>query len=258
VTGAMAPPRRVLYCHCARTALVPRTAKEGVLRRIAASDLAVEAVPDLCVLAARKDPLLSRLAGGGPLTIVACAPRAVRWLFAAAGAALDGEGVEILDLRQAGAEAVIRALPVGGGSADGDAERLMARLEAAAGEDGGPSWFPVVDFDLCNHCRQCLGFCLCGVYAAPGGRVEVAKPGQCKIDCPACARVCPLGAILFPKFPHAPVNGAASSATAADAVAKVDISDLLGGDVYDRLRARNAGAAGRFSTGRGEPPVPGA
>jgi NAD-dependent dihydropyrimidine dehydrogenase PreA subunit len=245
----MTPPRRVLLCRCAHTALVPPAVWDAARRRLDASGIAVEVVPDLCALAARKDPLLRRFADGGPCAVVACAPRAVRWLFHVAGAPLPPDGVTLLSLREPGALSRIDAGLLAREPAPPPREAAGAETPGAVPADADGAWypwFPVIDFDRCNHCRQCLSFCLFGVYDAPGGKVEVARPEACKADCPACARVCPVEAIVFPKFPHPPVSGAPGG-TAADAVSKVDLSALLGGDVHARLRERNAGAKRRFS-----------
>jgi len=64
-----------------------------------------------------------------------------------------------------------------------------------------PRWYPVVDYDACQRCGQCADFCLFGVYVLGEDRsVRVAQPDNCKTGCPACARVCPKGAILFPDY----------------------------------------------------------
>ncbi|HXG63368.1 MAG TPA: hypothetical protein VNO22_18500 [Planctomycetota bacterium] len=108
---------RILYCHCAYAKVVPSETKEEVLRRLCASGAAFDAVPDLCDMAARQDPALKRLAEGGDgLRIAACYPRAVRWLFHAAGAPLPAQGVEILNMRAEKAEEVARRLTDGEGS----------------------------------------------------------------------------------------------------------------------------------------------
>ena len=49
-------------------------------------------------------------AGGGPVRIAACYPRAVRWMFAGAGAPLPETGVEVLNMRTDTAEQVLAAL----------------------------------------------------------------------------------------------------------------------------------------------------
>lgn len=105
------PARRVLYCHCAFARVVPQEVKEGVLEGLADSGMAFEAVPDLCELAARRDPSLERLAGGdAPLEIVACYPRAVRWLFHAAKTPLPEDGVTFHNMRTLDAEATLNAV----------------------------------------------------------------------------------------------------------------------------------------------------
>ncbi|MEX2273639.1 MAG: hypothetical protein WD690_19390 [Vicinamibacterales bacterium] len=101
---------RILYCHCAYAQAVPKPVKQQVLQTLTASGVEFEAVPDLCEMSAKRDPALAELAGCGALTIVACYPRAVTWLFNAAGAPL-AEGVRVLNMRTETAEAVAAALP---------------------------------------------------------------------------------------------------------------------------------------------------
>ena len=102
---------RILYCHCAYAQVVPPGVKAEVLRGLAESDRPFEAVGDLCEMSARRDPALARLASGDrPLRIVACFPRAVRWLFSAAECPLPGEGVEILNMREQKAEDLLPTL----------------------------------------------------------------------------------------------------------------------------------------------------
>jgi hypothetical protein len=69
-----------------------------------------DAVPDLCEMAAQGDARLSELAAGGTLKIAACYPRAVRWLFAAAGAPLPEPAVRIWNMRVEPADAIIDGL----------------------------------------------------------------------------------------------------------------------------------------------------
>lgn len=101
---------RILYCHCAYARVVPPEVKGEVLERLAGSGVAFEAVPDLCEMSARRDPRLGELAATGGLQIAACYPRAVRWLFAAAGASLPDSGVEILNMRTEPADQIVRSI----------------------------------------------------------------------------------------------------------------------------------------------------
>jgi hypothetical protein len=93
-------PQRILYCHCASAQVVPPKVKQEVLETLVESGAPFEAVPDLCEMSARKDPKLKELASGGALRIAACYPRAVKWLFAAAGRRLPAQDVEILNMRE--------------------------------------------------------------------------------------------------------------------------------------------------------------
>ena len=119
---------------------------------------------------------------------------------------------------------------------------------------GWKPWFPVIDFDRCTNCMQCLSFCLFDVYGvSKGGQIQVQNHDNCKTDCPACSRVCPEVAILFPKYRHGPIHGGEVQADDVRREAmKVDISALLGGDIYAALRDRSAKAKSRFSQERDE------
>ena len=102
-------PLRVLYCNCTYANVVPKATKEEVLRRLTESGIAFDAVPDLCEMSAKKDPALADLAGDGHLKIAACYPRAVKWLFHAAGVPLP-DTAEVLNMRTDTAEAVAAKL----------------------------------------------------------------------------------------------------------------------------------------------------
>lgn len=133
----------------------------------------------------------------------------------------------------------------------------VERIGATVGNEppgGWKPWFPVIDFDRCTNCMQCLSFCLFDVYAVDDkGQITVRNQDKCKTDCPACSRVCPEVAILFPKYGEGPINGDVVRDTdVVHEAMKVDVSSLLGGDVYAALRARQTDARKRFSTERDE------
>lgn len=125
------------------------------------------------------------------------------------------------------------------------------QVEAEA-PGGWKPWFPVIDYDRCTNCMQCLSFCLFGVYGVDDKQqIQVQNNDQCKTNCPACSRVCPEAAIMFPKYKSGPINGDLVSAADLDREKmKVDISSLLGGDVYQMLRQRSERAQSRFSKER--------
>jgi Pyruvate/2-oxoacid:ferredoxin oxidoreductase delta subunit len=113
-------------------------------------------------------------------------------------------------------------------------------------------WFPVIDYTRCTNCMQCLSFCLFDVYGVDDNhKIQVQNNDNCKTNCPACSRVCPEVAIMFPKYLGGPINGdEVNQAEANREKIKVDISSLLGGDIYAALKDRSAAAKSRFSKER--------
>ncbi len=121
------------------------------------------------------------------------------------------------------------------------------------GQDGAwKPWFPVIDFDRCTNCMQCLSFCLFDVYGVDEEKqIQVQNNDNCKTNCPACSRVCPEVAIMFPKYTSGPINGEdVRKEDVARESMKVDISSLLGGDIYASLKNRSEKAKSRFSKER--------
>ena len=89
----------------------------------------------------------------------------------------------------------------------GAAREIRERAGARKLEAWKP-WFPVIDYARCTNCMQCLSFCLFDVYGvSTTGGIEVRNQDNCKTECPACSRVCPEVAIMFPKYRHGPING---------------------------------------------------
>jgi Pyruvate/2-oxoacid:ferredoxin oxidoreductase delta subunit len=92
----------------------------------------------------------------------------------------------------------------------------------AAGKAIKPRWYPVIDGSRCAQCQHCLQFCLFGVYELDAeGKVQVRRPDQCKPGCPACSRVCPQSAIMFPLYEKdAAIAGAPGQYVVLDAAAR--------------------------------------
>ena len=101
---------KILYCNCTYAKVVPVEVKKDVLRQLSASGQAFDAVADLCDMSARKDPALKKIAEGGCTRIAACYPRAVKWLFHAAGTPLPAEGVDVLNMREDSAQDIVKEL----------------------------------------------------------------------------------------------------------------------------------------------------
>ncbi len=131
----------------------------------------------------------------GPIVALSCLhPRALEWVLREQG--VGNTGLHTLDMRifktvDDALEAVCSQLP------PPDSGRRGVLREHA--EPVSPRWYPVVDKSRCIDCQHCLQFCLFGVWELDEtGGVCAAQPDNCKPGCPACARICPQSAIMFP------------------------------------------------------------
>ena len=228
--------KSVLFCGCVNSDIIPARVKRRVLGTLLANGVHVHSVGDLCGLAARRDPLLRELAATGDVLVAACHPRAIHWLFRRAGADMNGTRMVVANMRSGDLEDVLRVIFDGNPPEPG----AEVDLPAAEGCDGWAPWFPVIDYDRCGNCRQCLDFCLFGVYETDAdGRVTVSQPERCKNKCPACARICPEAAIIFPKVSESPINGAEiDDEDGTRANIKVNLDKMLGDDIYAALAER--------------------
>jgi Pyruvate/2-oxoacid:ferredoxin oxidoreductase delta subunit len=117
------------------------------------------------------------------------------------------------------------------GSANGSALAAFTPEALLAAPDR--RWYPVIDYSRCTNCMECLDFCLFGVYGVDSfDKLLVENQDQCKKGCPACSRVCPEQAIMFPEYKTAAIAGAPVGAISA---LKIDLTKLFGGDVKDAL-----------------------
>ena len=86
-------------------------------------------------------------------------------------------------------------------------------------------WYPVIDFGRCTNCMECIDFCLFGVYGIDGAEtILVEQPDNCRKGCPACSRVCPENAIIFPQHKSPAIAGAPAEV----GTLKIDLSRLFG------------------------------
>jgi len=99
--------------------------------------------------------------------------------------------------------------------------------KAVLPEDTGRRWYPVIDYSRCTNCMECIDFCLFGVYGVDAlDRILVEQQDSCKKGCPACSRVCPENAIIFPQHKTPAIAGAPGEVGGL----KIDLSKLFGGD----------------------------
>jgi ferredoxin len=108
--------------------------------------------------------------------------------------------------------------------ATNEAQAELTRIE----EQPARRWYPVIDYSRCTNCMECIDFCLFGVYGVDKvDTILVEQPDNCRKGCPACSRVCPENAIMFPQHKTPAIAG--SIAVDAGGL-KIDLSKLFGGD----------------------------
>ncbi len=92
-------------------------------------------------------------------------------------------------------------------------------------EESGRRWYPVIDFSRCTNCMECIDFCLFGVYGVDNVEtILVEQPDNCRKGCPACSRVCPENAIIFPQHKTPAIAGSPEISGGL----KIDLSLLFG------------------------------
>ncbi len=190
---------KIIICTCSSRSIIDKERAARLASQFKTLGSEVLIIPDLCKSIQNKDSLLDTIPNS---VVVACYPRAVESLLAWRGV----ESKQNIDLRNGSVEEIVSQLS----NKAEEPEELAAiteQLNALPVEDGNDAWFPIIDKARCTNCRKCHDFCLFGVYSVEEKQVKVVNPQGCKNNCPACARVCPSRAIIFPKYDKSPING---------------------------------------------------
>jgi len=218
---------KITICACASRTFIDKEKVAQIAAAAKQAGMDVEIVGDLCELCEVKNQKVHEIAKG---TIVACHTRAVKSLMAFAGE----PDCKSIDLRSQSLEDVLKALGIDAAPADAADKwkELIATFPSQLGED---AWYPTLDKDACAECGKCFEFCPFGVYEMVNDRVTVVHPQHCKNNCPACARQCPVSAIIFPKYDRSPINGGEEMQELA---VRLDSKELYGEVLRKRLIER--------------------
>jgi NAD-dependent dihydropyrimidine dehydrogenase PreA subunit len=137
-------------------------------------------------------------------------------------------------------------------SANGSGETPSQFIRIA--DTGERRWYPVIDYSRCTNCMECIDFCLFGVYGLDKvDTILVEQPDNCRKGCPACSRVCPENAIIFPQHKTPSIAGSPEVAGSM----KIDLSRLFGApdgsesaeEIAVRERDEQLQLAGRTAVG---------
>ena len=229
--------KKVIYCNCKGNII--DTERLGAIGNFVANlNVPVVKLSDLCgVCVKQKDEVKSLFTNDDEILVIACYPRAVKLLLNSAGIETDERPIHFINFRETNNEAIfneVQDFVINTGQSSSYTE-----IES----DGEwPSWFPAIDYERCTTCGQCADLCLFGVYEKTAEKVTVVNPEGCKNNCPACARICPHTAIVFPKYKQ---GGAIAGHDAIDEIAeqqrqRQDMDDILGSDIYQALEQRKA------------------
>jgi len=225
--------RRVLYCNCGGE-IVDQGKKELISRFINNSMVDAIQLSDLCGLCFTEKSIVTKIfSSQEPTLIIACHPRAVKKLLEFSGVEDVRDNITYLNLRESKDEEILSTLSLFSNKENSNLTEYNSELE-------WPAWYPVLDYSRCTSCGQCADFCLFGVYEKVDGKVKVVNPKGCKNNCPACARICPHTAIIFPKYKQ---GGAISGSDSIDEIAEQqrlqqDMNSILGNDIYKALEMR--------------------
>lgn len=226
--------KKILLCNC-RGEIIKPEIKESISKFLSNSKTDTFRFSDLCNLCVSNKSAVKQIVSSSDQTlIVACHPRAVKKMLEFAGVE-ENPNVTFLNLREITEDEA--SLTLNSFCSEGNSSQTDLYGEAA-----WPSWYPVIDYDRCSACGQCSDFCLFGVYEKIGGKVKVVNPKGCKNNCPACARICPETAIIFPKYKQGGAISGSDSINEAEEVQRQqqDLKSILGSDIYKALEMRKA------------------
>jgi len=195
--------KSVTICACASRSFIDKNRVAEIAISLERGGYTVNIEPDLCKKIMQVSDDLEEIASG---TIMACYPRAIRSHFDT----LDLKPQTVLDIRTSTTQDILSQLdipPLSDGEMNGAKEHILKQISTLPVEVGTDAWYPVIDKERCIECGKCHDFCLFGVYTVEKGCVKVVQPQNCKNNCPACARMCPSKAVIFPKYEKSPING---------------------------------------------------
>jgi NAD-dependent dihydropyrimidine dehydrogenase PreA subunit len=235
-TKSLIKPKQIHFCNC-KGERISAEILSGIEEHLKKMPVQVTRLSDLCGLVSlKKDQLSGLFADGVEYMVIGCYERTMSLLLEQVNhGAFKPASVRYINLITSSQAEIIRQV-----DEFCSGQETMNAYNEIHEDSGWPSWFPVIDYSRCTACGQCADFCLFGVYEKTIDNVKVINPQGCKNKCPACGRICPSTAIIFPKYEN---GGAISGSDEIDEHAEqqrqaMDIQKFLGDDLYSALQQR--------------------
>ena len=227
--------KKIVFCNCGGER-ISSDRLQTIENNLIKLNASIIILSDLCGLTVLdKDKLHSVFCEREEFLIIGCYSRSMKLLLEKANVDPDRDVLKYINFIELTNEEISQEVS----SFCGNNNQITSIDEISATSDW-PSWFPIIDYTRCSGCGQCADFCLFGVYEKNPNGVQVINPRGCKNNCPACARICPQAAIVFPKYKQ---GGAIGGSEKIDEIAEQsrqtrDIREILGGDIYNALEGR--------------------
>ncbi|NOU60963.1 ATP-binding protein [Marinifilum caeruleilacunae] len=217
--------KQIFICGCEKDGKIEKESVQKLKKTLEEKNIGFTYIEDMCGTILKNPDDLESLYTAKDAVVFGCQARAMQHLVDNSGRRNEELATEYYHI-------------------DDERDELISSLESGSGEplqikysDDWKPWYPVIDYERCNGCRKCLNFCLFSVYSVEDdGTVVVSASANCKDMCPACARVCPQNAIIFPKHAESPIDGGEGDGSENE---KTDILEQIqNDDVYSVLSAR--------------------
>jgi Pyruvate/2-oxoacid:ferredoxin oxidoreductase delta subunit len=229
--------QKVIFCSCG-SERIKQERLELIEKMLVDANVDLIIISDLCgVSVLEKEKLANIFRTDNEYLIVGCYSRTMKLLLEKSGIEPGNYSCKYINFFESDDEAINRETALF--SIGSDINR-KPEIEDITSDTDWPSWFPVIDYSRCTVCGQCADFCLFGVYGKTDEKINVINAQECKNNCPACARICPQTAIIFPKYKQ---GGAIGGSDIIDEIAEQrrqaeDIDSILNGDIYSALKQR--------------------
>jgi len=229
--------KKIIFCSCG-SERINQEKLESIEKILIDTNIDLIKISDLCGVSVKnRETLKGIFPGTNEYLIIACHSRTIRLLLDKAGIDTKEGSFKFINFFESDIEEIKRETVSFKNRVD---THVKASFEEISSYPGWISWYPIIDYTRCTSCGQCADFCLFGVYDKSDGKINVVNPEGCKINCPACARICPQTAIIFPKYIS---GGAIGGSDVIDEISEQkrqaeDINTLLNSDIYSALEKR--------------------